>query len=498
MFLAILLGLAAVVYYGKQEHNTATRLFNLAVSSAQELLNKISDQVARGDVTTRGAEETLQVAGTIAKRVATPENPAPLIKLEHTTSDIYGDMGKYDQAFAAAKRAMDLAEPLRAAKPDDKEVLELLYNSKWRMADGIYFRGGLTDRVALEQSLAAYTEAQTLALRLMELAPDGAHGRALMFIYRKIGQVHHDLGQFDIAAPEFQTALTYIQGALDKEPDNPDFKREQAVTRRSLAKALAAKKDTVGAMEQFKMAVDALTALAGGELGVPQSNLAAAYREIGDFYQDQNKLDAAVVEYDRAIKIQEAMNVKDPTNASWIVPLARSHEAAGRALRRLGKLRDALAHFELARDFRELLANKDRASHSRQSDLARAYIQFADVATEVAKTLGGAERDELLGAAVEAYRSAIEDIFDVEIPRNNDGVFDSYAKIGDIRVQQGDLDRAFAAYSGASEIARTIAEKDDKSQSTEWTQRAEELNRKIQDLLTKPAQKSPAFPPRIP
>jgi tetratricopeptide (TPR) repeat protein len=410
------------------------------------------------------------------------------------------------------------------------------------MADAIYFRGGATDQAALEQSLAAYTEAQTLALRLAALVPDGAHDRALMFIYRKIGTVHHDLGQFDTAAAEFQTALTYIQGALGKNPDNLDFKREQAVTRRALAKELAAKKDSVGAMEQFKMAVDALTALAGRDLSnaLPQSNLAAAHREIGDFYQAQNELDAAVVEYEKAIKIQTAMNIRDQTNASWIVPLARSHEAAGTALRRLGKLTDALAHFERARILREQLADKDRASHSRQSNLARAYIQFADVATEVAKTLDGAGRDERLGAAVEAYRSAIDDIFDVEIPRNNDGVFDSYIKIGDIRMQQGDLAKAYDAYSGASEIARTIAQNGEsavwqerladsyfkiadvlvaqkhvsdaidlyrkalrvvttlaaKSQGTEWI-RAEELNRKIQALLTKPAQ-SPADDKAVP
>jgi tetratricopeptide (TPR) repeat protein len=238
-----------------------------------------------------------------------------------------------------------------------------------------------------------------------------------------------------------------------------------------------------------------------------------------------------VAEYDQAIKIQTAMNFKDPTNSSWIVPLARSHTAAGIALKELGKLTDALPHFEKARDLREQLYNKDSASHSYQNNLIAAYIQFADVATEVAKTKDGAERDERLGAAVDAYRSAIA-IFDVEMPRNNVGVFDSYTKIGDIRMQQRDLEKAYAEYSGAFEIAQTIAEKDEsaewqgrlvnsrskiadvrvaqnrprdavdqyqkalvivttlaaKSQSAEWTSKAEQLNRKIQDLLTKPGQ----------
>jgi hypothetical protein len=115
-----------------------------------------------------------------------------------------------------------------------------------------------------------------------------------------------------------------------------------------------------------------------------------------------------------------------------------------------------------------------------------ANILFADVATEVAKTEDG---DERLGAAVEAYRSAIE-ILDVERPRDDAGVFDSYTKIGDIRMQQGDLGKAIQFYRGAFEIARAMAEKS--PQSTEWTSKAEQLDRKIQDLLTKPAQESPA------
>jgi tetratricopeptide (TPR) repeat protein len=298
-------------------------------------------------------------------------------------------------------------------------------------------------------------------------------------------------------------------------------------------------------MEQFTTAVNDLSLLAVEDRDnvVPRFNLASAHLEIGVFYQNQNKLDIAVTEYDKAIKIQTEIHSRDRSNASWIIPLARSHAAVGTALKQLGKLTDALAHFEEAKGLRKQLANMDRASPSGQRNLARAYIQYADVATEVAKTKHGAERDERLGAAVEAYQLAIDDVFDIESPRNNDGVFDSYTKIGDIRMQQGELGKAYEAYRGASAIAESIAEKDEsavwqgrlansydkigdvlvaqnrareatdqyyqkalrtlttlatKSQNTEWTSKAEQLNRKIQDLLTKPAQESPASPPRFP
>jgi hypothetical protein len=157
---------------------------------------------------------------------------------------------------------------------------------------------------------------------------------------------------------------------------------------------------------------------------------------------------------------------------------------------------DALTHLEKANDLRVQLYNKDRASPSRQTSLVTSYIQFADVATELAKTTNGAERDERLRAAVAAYRSAIE-IMDAATLRDSERVFESFAKIGDIRLQQGDLGEAFKAYSGALEIARAIA-KNDAAKSpvgTEWTSKAEQLNRKIQDLQAKPAPE-PSAPQR--
>jgi tetratricopeptide (TPR) repeat protein len=478
--------------YWNFERNRATALSEQAVNSAQELVNKIGEQGVHGDVTTKGAEELLEVAAAIAAKSNTPQNPAPLITLWQTRSDVYGDIGQYKEAFDEAKRARNLAEPLSAAKPDDKKALQLLYDSIWRMADGTYFREGTADRAALEQSLALYKEAQKLALRLMELSPDGAHGRALMFIHTKIGRVYYDLEKFDDANWNFKAAFDYIQGALKTEPNNRGWKRDLGVTQRWLAKALAAKKDPGGAIHQFEIAVKTLAELVDGDSNlndiITWSNLAAAYREIGDFYQSQDDFDKAMDQYSQAIKIQGDIHVRGQTNASWIIPLAISHAAAGSALKQSGKLTAALGRFDNAKELRTTLYNKDRASHSRQSDLIKAYIQFADVAIEVANRTDEAERDKRLEAAVEAYSSAI-DILDVATPRDNDGVFNSYTKIGDVRAQQGDLDKALKAHSRALEIAQAMAAKEAVKSpvSTEWASKAEQLNRKIQDLRAKPA-----------
>jgi tetratricopeptide (TPR) repeat protein len=532
-----------------QEHSKAIGLSEQAVSSAQALVNKIGEEGGHGDVTTKGAVELLNVAAAIVAKAATPENPAPLITLEQTRSDVYGDIGQYKEAFDEAQKARDTAKPLSAAKPDDKEALQLLYDSIWRMADGIYFRDGKTDPAALEQSLALYREAQKLALRLKELSPDGAHDRALMFIHTKIGRVlHENLQKFDDANREFQTALDYIQGALKEQPNNRGWKRDLGVTQRWLAKALAARKDSGGAIRQFDIAVNTLAELAAGDSNdtVTWSNLAAADREIGDFYQSQNEFDKAVGQYSLAIKIQSGINAKDQANTSWIAPLAISHAAAGSALKQLGKLTDALGHFENAKEFRTQLYNKDPASHDRQSDLITAYIQFAKVATELAQALDAEARKVRLNDAVAVYEQAIQ-VLDQLMPRDDTGVFTSYTRIGDIRMLQNDPSSALSAYRGAFEIARAIAGKGESAdwqgrlgdsytnigdvlakqantghvlaaqdlareaseqyrkaldivtmlsakspQSTAWTAKAEQLSRKIQDLVAKPAQDAPA------
>lgn len=480
-------GLAVTSYYSIQQGNMANQKIEQAAKAAQKLLDQLSKSWGKGDITVRGAKEMLQVAGDIVGTTTTDtEDVAPMIRLGLTSSDLHGDLGDYTEASERAKHARTLAERLHSANPNDKEVLQLLYDSIWRIADAATHLK--TDPATLQEAWDHYIQAKKLVLRLKELSPEnGSHDRELMFIYQKLGDVHLVRRQYDKAEVEFQKALDSIQKALERAPNNRKWRRDAANTRRRLARALAGKKEPTRALEQLTIAVTQLTTAANANHGndVGWSNLASAHREIGDFHRRRKKFDDALAAFNKAIAIQQLQHDKDRANATRMAPLAASLTRRGRVYRQQTNLAKALEDYERVKTLREQLFNKDRESPSRQRALALANIDFADVKTLAARDLDdAAKREQSFKTAMTSYRSAIE-IFDERQfrPRYDRTVFDCYLKIGDIHMLRADPDGALKEYEAASGIAL----ENTKKQATDlaWQERLANSYIRIGDALAK-------------
>ncbi len=459
-----------------QKTIVATQNFELAVNSANRLLKQLSEFVEHGDITINGATHMLRVASEIVDQVKTVESTtktvALLINLEHTASDIYGELGKYNDAYANAKKAMESAESLRVADPDNPEVLPLLYKSIWRMANSIDYLGG--DR-AKEQALMKYLEAEELARRVVERVPEATERqRELMFIVQKIGDIRQDLGALEAAIEKYQTALTIVQNLLAKAPQNRVLRRDGANSRRRIGQALSEKGDRDGALEQLRAALEVLTDLAQEDPNddVVQSNLAANHRDVARVYLQRDDLDAALVEYLLATRIQEGLIAKDPTNATWQFSLASYSTAMGDVLRRHNNLADALGRYQKAYTLRKELATKDPTNPRRQRSLATAAISVADL-------LKAQNYD--LDNAVHLYREAIG-ILDEARPLYDPDVFKSYIKIGDLLISEDDRIGALTEYKRAQAIARDKAASN--TSGSIWQKNLTISQIKIGDLLT--------------
>jgi tetratricopeptide (TPR) repeat protein len=461
VFAALVIAVLATGYTGYRHHVEASQQviidnqnFLRAATSAQKLLDKLSTSVDRGDITIKGAHDMLQVAGDIVMQVHDVKNStkaiALLINLGYTASDIQATLGNYTQAYESAKKARDLAEPLRASDPDDTEVLQLIYASIWRMGDAIAFRGA--DRATQEQALAEYLEAEKLAHRLVEKAPeDGARQRDLMFVHQKIGDARQALGDFDAAIIEYRTALTLIQNVVDSDsvPKNRGWPRDVANTMSRIGQALSNKRDFDGALEKYRAALKIMTQLAQEDPDddVVQSNLATIHREIAIVHSQRDELDAAFSEYLLAIESQKLLIAKDSANATWQFSLASFYTGVGGVLRRQGDLAGALERFRMAYALRQGLALKDPKNPGRQNSLAMAAILVADSLEE---------QKQGLDEAVKLYREAIK-ILDEARPRYDRNIFDCYIKIGEILILKDDREGALNEYKVASAIARDTA-----------------------------------------
>ena len=296
----------------EQHRVIAAQNFELAVTFAQKLLDKLGASVERGEITVKGANAMLGVATEVVAQVRnveiTTKTIALLVHLGHTAHDIHMALGNITQAYESAKEARDAAEKLLATSPDSPAVLQFLYGSVWRMADAISYRG-VTPAIQ-QQALAEYLEAQELARRLAEMSPeDGARQRDLMFVHQKIGDTRQALGDLDAAMAEYRTALALIQNVVAGAPENRGWRRDVATTLRRIGQLQSAKNDFDGALEQLKAALEIMTGLVQEDPydNVTQSNFASNHRDIAVTYAQRGDLNAALAAYRSAIAIQERL-----------------------------------------------------------------------------------------------------------------------------------------------------------------------------------------------
>jgi len=463
---------------------TADRNFALAVSSAQQVLNRVDKLFGRGDMTVNGANVMLQAAEAIVNNAhsmgQTHDTAKALIKLQHSFSDLYNELGSMGNALRHARAAKKQVEALRAADPDNPEILQSLYASAWRVGDAISYHG--LDREHQQVALAEYEEAQRVARRLAEMVPgNGARQHALMFIGHKIGDVQQALDDLDKAMSTYRTALGVIEKVAAAEPDNRDWRRDVANSRRRIAQVLAAQRNFDGALEEFNAVIDMLTDLEQKDFrdAITKSNLATAHRQVADIYVRREDWPNAAAEYEAAFTIQKRLIALDPENATWRNSLATLYMSEGSFLRRQRDLPSALERYRKAYEIRDWLALKDPTNPSRQNNLAKAAIAAADVLTTQKANLDDAAQKANLDEAEKLYRRAIE-VQELVLPRHDDDVFDCYIKIGDIRLSQEDRENALHEYTRAWSIANGIP---DNQTSVAWQRRLIKSYVKIGDLL---------------
>jgi tetratricopeptide (TPR) repeat protein len=432
----------------------ATRNFQLAVSSAQNLLNQVGNSLNSGDITVNGANEMLKVASGIVEQVRnikrTPETIPLLVKLALTAHDINATLGNLPEAYVNAESAKELLKPLSDANPNDPEILTSLYNSLWRMGDATADRD-VNDQAAQERALSLFQQAEKIASRLLEMAPDDADRQwNVAFVLEKIGDVKQVLKDWPRAIAEYQAALTTMK-CEPREPSYPRQERECANILSKLGQALAGKGDREAALKKYREALIIREQLAQSHPMDEslRSNVAGSRRDIARLLARHREFDAALQEYRIAIGIWEDLLTKDTANANWLISLAAVYAGAGDALAQKSDWAAALEQYRKAYAARRSLVLKDKSVTTRQYALAVAGIAVADALVR---------RQQDLDEAVSLYRAAITSLDDLK-PRYDPDVFNCYMKIGSVAESRKDPQGALTEYETALGIARHAATK---------------------------------------
>lgn len=459
-------------YLNWQRASFAIRNLELAVSSAQKLVDQIGTSFEHGDINVNAANDMLKVAKRIVDEVhkvdPTVEATERLVRLQQTVSDIYSELQDYGLAHENARNAKNLAESFRAINAHNPKALQFIYGSIWRMGDADARQG------KREDALKEYREAQVLAHQLAAQAPgDAIRQRELMFIDQKIGDLQQALGNIDGAITTYRTALNVIEEVHAADPKNRNWRREVATTRRRMGLALSARGDFDAAMDELRAAVELLNELAREDPtdNITQSNLASNHRDLAIVYARHKDWAEAAAEYQLAITSQGTLIARDPSNATWQNSMALFRAGIAEVFKEQNELGSALDQYRQAYDIRKQFARKDPRNPDRQDHLAKAAMAIAAVLQM---------QKQNLEEAVKLYREAI-DIQDEVLPRHDDDVFDCYIKIGDIRLVLGDRENAFTEYTRAWSIAHDFTVEE--PSSVKWKRNLLTSHTKIGDVL---------------
>jgi tetratricopeptide (TPR) repeat protein len=212
--------------------------------------------------------------------------------------------------------------------------------------------------------------------------------------------------------------------------------------------------------KQFARANEAYRLLAGLAAEKPddstyQSDLSAAYIEVGDVLKARGNLSEALRAYRDSLAIIERLALVYPDHAGLQRNLSVDYERIGDVLVAQGNLTEALQAYGDGLAIRERLLKPYSGNAVLQRDLSVLQDKVGDVLVEQGN----------LTEALQIYR---DDLANTErlakaYPGNADLQRDlsvSYNKVGDVQVAQGDLKAALKSYSDSLAIRERLAKSD--------------------------------------
>jgi non-specific serine/threonine protein kinase/serine/threonine-protein kinase len=196
-----------------------------------------------------------------------------------------------------------------------------------------------------------------------------------------------------------------------------------------------------------------------------EHELANAYLKLGDiqgnpYASNVGDVTGAAASYRKALDISKKLVQADGKDQSARLDLARSHKQLGQVLPILGKPTEAAVHLRTASEILESLAASDVENQFLQSELAQCYQALGDVLGH-----GGMQNLGEQSAALTAYQKAlaIDEAQAVAHPDSN-GANDSVPllqiRIGDIKLDQDDLQTSLTNYRQALEKLETSSASD--------------------------------------
>ena len=313
-----------------------------------------NDLVADADAAAWQVEDALEgyrAALAIRQELAVgdPDNPSwqREIALSHTSiGDMLRRQGQWDAALDAYRAAVAAQERLVAAAPSDARGTRDLLLGRLRVGDMLLKQGGYA---AAE---ADYRAALTVAERLAIAEPTDVQAQ-----WDRAVSLCEGRRRARASGPGAKQRLPNMPLRL---PSSSLSRRRIGPTRRGLQRDVFKNHEAIGVIHLEAGDLDASrSAVSRLRLRSPcrwrrptranelaQRELSVLRNRLGDVLEARGELDAALVEYRKALDVRRTLAAIDSSNAQAQRDLSLSHERVGDVLRQQGRLQEALVEFE--------------------------------------------------------------------------------------------------------------------------------------------------------
>ena len=358
------------------------------------------------------------------------------------------EQGRFAQAGRLMAQAVALIRPLAGRQPGNPAYQLGLAHAEYG-AGSVAWRTGET-----AEALRHFVPFVEISERLVGAYPDSLEYRAQRaYALNNIGFATEATGDLTGALRSYGIARTVLGDLVARDSSNVVWQRAFAALLNATAVADQKAGDLDGALRYHRLELAARVRVlhrdsADAEL---RRELAVGHLYLGDTHLWLGQVAEAAAQTDTARRMYLALVARDPANASWQLSLANAWRRSAQVAREAGRLPEARAALEHARDaLQRLLARGANARADRE--LAMVDVQSADL---LARTGSVAAAVALARRTVSVADSALT-TRPLDIERTRQAAAASLV-LGESLARARDAAAARAAWAHALELARLPA-----------------------------------------
>jgi tetratricopeptide (TPR) repeat protein len=314
----------------------------------------------------------------------------------------------------------------------------------------------------IEKAEHEYRDAVNLAKELATIEPDNVERQQqLIFALNKVGDMRQARRDWPGALEQYNEGLRIARSIAVTYPS------AVATQKNRIAQVFSARNqpgDKQEALDEYREALklQEQVLFKNPSDATLISNIALTHRRIGDLLRDE-KPDEAQREFEAAVEARRQLYQRDPARADWRIGLVTDNTRLGDVLFEKKKNWQGLRNYEQAVQIVEAIILNNPSSTTRwESRLAALNAKRGDVLFKQGEDRlknpdpPEAASSRLMRNALERYYDAARSyerlLIKVERPPYGE-LFEVRKKIGDVLVRRNDYEEALQAYQAASNLA---------------------------------------------